>query len=243
MTIAQALQEAGFNKYEAEAYNALSVHGPLTGYEVGKRSSVPLSRSYEILEHLLEQGWVLRQPGEPPRYAALSPAATLERFRHQHLLRFTNLTDALSALTERPHPAGFWVLKGREAILAQVRTCLAQAHDQVTLALASLHLAEVASVVPTLPSTVSLIHRPPPGGDPDACAACFDGQTVLIGRLAPESLCQVLMSTDPVLVALVQMAAPPSQDAVPPAPLLLPGTDWLAWERRKQFRLRQSAAS
>jgi hypothetical protein len=243
MMIAQALQEAGFNKYEAEAYAALSTHGPLTGYEVGKRSSVPLSRSYEILEHLVEQGWVLRQPGEPARFHALSPATTLERFRHQHLIRLTNLADALSGLADRPQPAGYWVLKGREAFLAQMRTSLAQARKHVTLALSSPHLAEVGSVVTRLSAAVSISHLPPPGGDPDACAACFDGQTVLIGRLAPLSDCQVLMSTDPVLVALVQVPAPPSQDAVPPAPIHIPGTDWLAWERQKLLRLRQSAAS
>jgi hypothetical protein len=191
----------------------------------------------------MEQGWVLRQPGEPPRYAALSLAATLERLQQQHLLRLSNLKDALSTLTDRPQPGGFWVLKGREAILAQVRTCLAQAREHVILALASLHFAEVASGVTTLPSTVTLVHLPPPGGDSDACAACFDGQTVLIGRLAPQSLCQVLMSTDPVLVELVQMSAPPSQEVVPHDPMLMAGTDWLAWERRKQFRLLQSAAS
>ena len=33
------LQRIGLNKYEAEAYLALLAEGPLTGYELGKRSA------------------------------------------------------------------------------------------------------------------------------------------------------------------------------------------------------------
>ena len=61
------------NKYEAEAYAALLRHGQLTGYELGKRSEVPLSRSYEVLERLVGKGLALVQPGDPPRYAAEAP--------------------------------------------------------------------------------------------------------------------------------------------------------------------------
>ena len=62
------LQRVGLNKYEAEAYAALLRYGPLTGSELGKRSEVPLSRSYEILERLTTKGLALVQPGDPPRY-------------------------------------------------------------------------------------------------------------------------------------------------------------------------------
>ena len=36
------LQRVGLNKYEAEAYLALLADGPLTGYELGKRSAAHL---------------------------------------------------------------------------------------------------------------------------------------------------------------------------------------------------------
>ena len=64
----ELLQRVGLNKYEAEAYFALLADGPLTGYELGKRSSVPLSKSYETLERLTRRGLALVQPGDPPRY-------------------------------------------------------------------------------------------------------------------------------------------------------------------------------
>jgi len=52
------------------------VAGPLTGYELGKRSPVPLSPSYETLERLTRRGFALVEPGEPLRYAA-APLAQL----------------------------------------------------------------------------------------------------------------------------------------------------------------------
>ena len=42
----------------------------MTGYELGKHSAVPLSRSYEVLERLNQKGLALVQPGNVPRYAA-----------------------------------------------------------------------------------------------------------------------------------------------------------------------------
>src|SRR5690242_3289871 len=67
LAMVDLLQQVGLNKYEAEAYAALLQHGPLTGYELVKRSEVPLSRSYEILERLASKGLALVQPGDPQR--------------------------------------------------------------------------------------------------------------------------------------------------------------------------------
>jgi hypothetical protein len=43
MTAIELLQQIGLNKYEAEAYYTLLSEGPLTGYELGKRSLSPVS--------------------------------------------------------------------------------------------------------------------------------------------------------------------------------------------------------
>ena len=81
MTTIELLQQVGLNKYEAEAYYTLLSEGSLTGYELGKRSQVPLSRSYEILERLVQKGLALVQPGDPPRYAAQEPEQFLGQAR------------------------------------------------------------------------------------------------------------------------------------------------------------------
>src|SRR4051794_30646817 len=96
--IVELLQRLGLNKYEAEAYAALVANGPMTGYELGKRSQVPLSRSYEILERLTQKGLALVQPADPPRYAAEAPEVFLARTRAAQAATLDALTAAFAAL-------------------------------------------------------------------------------------------------------------------------------------------------
>src|SRR5437764_10192767 len=105
MTAIEQLKQIGLNKYEAEAYYTLLAEGPLTGYELGKRSQVPLSRSYEILERLTQKGLALVQPGDPPRYLAASPDQFLGQVRGTVLERLDTLTSALATMAQ-PDKAG-----------------------------------------------------------------------------------------------------------------------------------------
>src|SRR6266545_1755318 len=101
------LQRVGLNKYEAEAYAALLRHGPLTGYELGKRSDVPLSRSYEILERLAGKGLALVQPGDPPHYAAEPPEQFLDRTRTATTTTLDALARALVGATAASHTGAY----------------------------------------------------------------------------------------------------------------------------------------
>ena len=70
------LQQVGVVEYRGRGVRDPSrPRGRLTGYELGKRSAVPLSRSYETLERLIQwRAGVGAAPGDPPRYLA-EPAA------------------------------------------------------------------------------------------------------------------------------------------------------------------------
>src|SRR5213082_711391 len=116
MTEIELLQQIGLNKYEAEAYYTLLAEGPLTGYELGKRSQVPLSRSYEILERLSQKGLVLVQPGDPPRYAAQEARLFLGALRATQSATLDALAEALAGLPRSRSGDEFWVLRGRRAI-------------------------------------------------------------------------------------------------------------------------------
>src|SRR5258706_5190343 len=117
MATVDLLQQLGLNKYEAEAYYALLTHGALTGYEVGKYSQVPGSRSYEILERLLEKGWALVQPGDPPRYSAQDPQAVFDRFRATMETTLKTLAASLASLARTDRMTEFWVVRGQQNIL------------------------------------------------------------------------------------------------------------------------------
>src|SRR5690242_12018473 len=135
MTTVDLLQQIGLNKYEAEAYYALLTRGPLTGYEVGKYSPVPGSRSYEILERLLEKGLALVQPGGPPRYSAQDPLAVFDRFRASMESTLTTLTKSLVSLAPVDWMGEFWVVRSQQNILDQVRSMIANAQETLDLKL------------------------------------------------------------------------------------------------------------
>src|SRR5689334_2325757 len=135
MTTIEQLQQVGLNKYEAEAYYTLLMHKPLTGYEVGKYSQVPLSRSYEILERLVEKGLALVQPGDPPRYTAQDPQQFLHRIRSEMEATLEVLTSALTTLPRPGDESEFWVLRGRQHILAHLLTLIGSAQSTLNLSI------------------------------------------------------------------------------------------------------------
>src|SRR6266511_4262645 len=142
--VVDLLQRVGLNKYEAEAYAALLEYGPLTGYEHGKRSGVPLSRSYEILERLAAKGLALVQPGDPPRYAAEAPEQFVDRTRTAAVAALDTLARALAELRQPAPAAGFWVIRGQDHILTHARTFIAQAKRTLTVHVAPTYGTEAA---------------------------------------------------------------------------------------------------
>src|SRR5215475_2744408 len=111
MTAIEQLQQVGLNKYEAEAYHTLLTEVPLTGYELGKRSQVPLSRSYDVLERLSQKGLALAQPGEPARYQALEPALFLGQVRSTMEQTLNRLTETLAPVQSPANSGEFWVVR------------------------------------------------------------------------------------------------------------------------------------
>jgi sugar-specific transcriptional regulator TrmB len=239
------LQNTGLNKYEAEAYAALVQHGPLTGYELGKRSGVPLSRSYEILERLANKGLALVQPGDPPRYIAEAPRQFLDRTRAATLSTLDALTSALAEVEAAAVPQGFWVVRGQRPILAHANSLIAQTQRTILVFVAPEHTAAIESALAQarargcaiLPA--ALDER---SGDGPFILLLIDDRQGLVGTLAPAERAQAVASSNLGFVgALARCAAPQRQlatlqrdasDAAAPSKL-----DWLDWEQRKQRQL------
>jgi hypothetical protein len=90
---------------------------------------------------------------------------------------------------------------------------------------------------------VAVVRVPPPGRDEGAIAACIDAQTVLVGSLTPATACQVLISTEVTLMAITHALFTPASVPLPASAPTVAGTDWLAWETRKQQLVRQTPTS
>lgn len=249
MTTSELLQQVGLNKYEAEAYYTLLSQGPLTGYELGKRSPVPLSRSYEVLGRLAQKGLALTQPGDPPRYRAISPTLFLDRIQATMTETLTALTEALISLPHVDITGEFWVILGRQHILERAQAMLAEAQSTFELLLPEQQdpdIVRLLTVAQTQKQRVGQIRRPTLSADRTLPLwLLIDGREALVGTLTPPEQCQAVVSTNAALITLLNHAFRDSPDGTRPVPSS-PGKavqqatgslDWIAWEERKQRHL------
>jgi hypothetical protein len=248
MATADLLQQIGLNKYEAEAYYALLARGPLTGYEVGKYSQVPGSRSYEILERLLEKGLALVQPGEPPRYSAQDPHAVFERFRSTMETTLTTLATSLASLAPATNRMGeFWVVRGEQNILALARDMIANAQESLDLKL-PLDCDVVESLSQANARGCRIFRTITDDWDSNTILLVRDGREALAGTLSALDSCQAVVSSNPALLDalhgyfLYRRSPGKAVSEVPARSSQPHEVDWMDWEARKQRHLRSVSA-
>ena len=243
MAAIDLLQQIGLNKYEAEAYYALLTHGPLTGYEVGKYSPVPGSRSYEILERLLGKGLALMQPGNPPRYSAQDPRTLVDRFRATMETTLNTLTMSLASLAPVDRMGEFWVVRGQQNILAQTRSMIANAQETLDLKLpVQFDVAEQLMQAQTRGCRIFRVMTEEQGSD--NVLLLRGNREALVGTLTPADSCQAVVASNAALLEVLhgyfldRRAPGRALSELPARSSQLHDVDWMDWEARKQRQLR-----
>jgi sugar-specific transcriptional regulator TrmB len=86
------------NEYEAKIWMALLSKGIATAGELADISSVPRSRSYDILESLEKRGFILMKLGKPIKYLAVEPQEVISRVKKSVLDGADTKVKAISQL-------------------------------------------------------------------------------------------------------------------------------------------------
>lgn len=244
MSPVELLQTLGLTKYEAEAYTALLREGALTGYELGKRSAVPLPRVYDVLKRLVDRGLVLYQPGDPPRYRAAEPGLFLDQVRSTMSETLDALAHLLAGLPRDDQPDGIWIVQGRSNIVTHAAASIRAGQRSISLLVRARHaddvdeLARLAQSVGV--SQVSVAHEP--AGVPELLALVVDDRQALIGTISPADRCLAIVSGHPALLAAVR-AYTRTEPGVGAGLRVLSASspeargEWLTWEQEKQRRL------
>jgi len=94
------IQKLGFSQYESKAYLSLLQHSPVTGYELSKRSGVPRSMIYEVVNKLIDRGAVYTIPSDPIKYSPVPAREFLKRVRRNIDATFDFLDKSLEALEQ-----------------------------------------------------------------------------------------------------------------------------------------------
>ncbi len=99
------LKEFGLNQYEINAYLALLISEPVTGYKLGRLSGVPSGRIYDVLDSLTLKGLVEVELGRPKRFKAIDPNIALKSLitKKDREWQYTKdqMTDFISKLRKK----------------------------------------------------------------------------------------------------------------------------------------------
>ena len=75
------LKDFGLNTYEAKLWSALLSRGTSTAGELSDIANVPRSRTYDVLESLERNGFIVMKLGKPIKYIAVPPNEVVERVK------------------------------------------------------------------------------------------------------------------------------------------------------------------
>jgi sugar-specific transcriptional regulator TrmB len=155
----RAMESLGLTSYEIKVYLSLLETGSMTASEISKKSGVPYSKIYEVLNSLEDKGWLESDSSRPQKFFPKSPLTALEamRMRIESSIRDsknTIMSELMpiyekSGVRERPE---IWVVMGVYNIAAKIGEIIQTCQHELLIALP--HIAEgiAKPIQPTLRS-------------------------------------------------------------------------------------------
>lgn len=141
------MENLGLTSYEIRVYLSLLDAGSMTASDISKKSGVPYSKIYEVLNTLEEKGWLESDSSRPQNFFPKSPSSALETMKLRHENKFRESQSAIanelmpmytkSGMKERPE---IWVARGVPNILTKVNEVIQNSQQELLVALP--HVAE-----------------------------------------------------------------------------------------------------
>ncbi len=138
----KAMEDLGLTSYEIRVYLSLLESGSMTASDMSKRSGVPYSKIYEVLNSLEEKGWLESNSSRPQKFFPKSPSTALEitRTRHDNNFRESHSTImselmpmyTKSGMKEKPE---IWVATGIMNIAVKVNEIIQNSQNELLVAL------------------------------------------------------------------------------------------------------------
>ena len=145
------------NIYETKVWLALLSKGVSSAGEIAELSSVPRSRTYDVLESLEKRGFVIQKLGKPVKYLAVKPESVIEKLKNNAAKNAEEKVQTLSQLKdtkeyeelEQLHKTGVepiknhelsTSIKGRSNLYIQMRDVMENASNSVYIVTSSYEL-------------------------------------------------------------------------------------------------------
>jgi sugar-specific transcriptional regulator TrmB len=155
------MEDLGLTSYEIRVYTSLLESGAMTAANISKKSGVPYSKIYEVLNGLEDKGWLESDSSRPQKFFPKSPSTALEATRTRFDNNFRESQSAIvnelmplytkSGVKERPE---IWVATGIMNIASKVNEIIQNSQHELLVALP--HIAE--NVAKPLQPVLRMLH-------------------------------------------------------------------------------------
>jgi HTH-type transcriptional regulator, sugar sensing transcriptional regulator len=153
----KAMEDLGLTGYEIKSYICLLEFGPMTASELSKKSGVPYSKIYDVLNSLEEKGWIESNSSRPQKFFPKSPHTAIEttkmlidnRLKTSENLLVGELSPVYerTGVKERPE---IWVVRGLYNIATKVMEIIETCQEELLVAIPEISENIARTVQPAL---------------------------------------------------------------------------------------------
>jgi sugar-specific transcriptional regulator TrmB len=150
--VRKAMEDLGLTGYEIKSYICLLEIGPVTASELSKKSGVPYSKIYDVLNSLEQKGWIESNSSRPQKFYPKPPHTAIETTKmliDNRLKTSENLVLAYerTGIKERPE---IWVVRGLYNIATKVMEIIETCEEELLIAIPEISENIARTVQPAL---------------------------------------------------------------------------------------------
>lgn len=137
MMLVEEMKHFGLTQYESIAYLKLLEDYPLNGYLLSKKSGVPRSRIYEVIDHLIEKGMIFERKEENASvYYPLEPKLFLSNVREDYAKRFNHVEEETKKRYHRhAKPYEHKIIVGKTKIFSVMNALIRTAEKRIDVSI------------------------------------------------------------------------------------------------------------
>lgn len=155
--VKKSMESLGLTNYEIRVYTTLLFSGSTTAAEISKRSGVPYSKIYDVLNNLYERGWTYSDNSRPQNFFPKSPSTAVEAmivemensFRSYRNILINELMPIYekTGLKEKPD---IWVVSGLHNIADKVTEIIRSSKEEILIAIPKVPEKVIKTIQPFL---------------------------------------------------------------------------------------------
>lgn len=153
----KSMESLGLTNYEIRVYTTLLFSGSTTAAEISKKSGVPYSKIYDVLNNLYERGWTYSDNSRPQNFFPKSPSTAVEAMMVEMENSFRSYRNILinelmpiyekTGLKEKPD---IWVVSGLLNIADKVTEIIKSSKEEILIAIPKVPEKVIKTIQPFL---------------------------------------------------------------------------------------------